>query len=88
MKVLKKPEANNWKYVHTCRECDAELEVEVSDLSHTYYDGDIREPGYDTFSAVCAVCTQAFSIPLDKISKYVQFIVKSKGKSVKNDYYR
>ena len=83
MKILKKPDSN-WSYKHTCIKCDAELEVEKSDVSMRHFDGDQREPSYDSFTAACPVCQDTFSIPENKIPK----IVKVEMEQAKSKIYR
>lgn len=85
MKVLHKPDVSKWSYKHKCTNCDCELEIEASDLKHYHYDGDSREPGYDSYSIVCAVCTQSFTIPSDKIPRLIQ--ISAKKNLSASDYY-
>jgi hypothetical protein len=77
MKVLKRPNTD-WSYKHTCLQCGAELEVEKSDVSHTYYPGDFRDPTYEQFMAKCAVCSSQFTVPNNVIPKIVQFEISQK----------
>lgn len=77
MKILKRPDTQ-WSYKHTCSNCTAELEVEKSDVKHTSYPGDFREPGYETWSATCPICMVSFTIPESKLPKAVQVEIKDK----------
>ncbi len=77
MKILKRPD-NNWKYLYTCNQCSAELEVEKTDVSYTHLDGDCREPGYDKWEATCPVCSFKFTILAKDIPKIVQLEIKKK----------
>lgn len=86
MKVLKKQDITGWKHNHTCSNCESELEVEAKDLRHYRYDGDCREPGYDAFSAQCAVCSTAFTIPSNKIPKLLQIEVKDRTARYSSGY--
>lgn len=81
MKVIKKQDVSNWSHKHTCVNCESELEVESKDLRYSRVDGDPREPGYDSFTATCCVCSQSFSVPTNKIPKLVQVEVKGRGRS-------
>lgn len=78
MKVIKKPDVSNWFYQYDCINCDSELEVESKDLKYSHYDGDQREPGYETYSCNCAVCNQSHTVPITKIPKLVQLEVKAR----------
>ena len=75
MKIISRPDTN-WKYKHTCSKCDAVLEVEKGDVKHKNYPGDQREPGYETWSAICPVCSNTFSIQATAIPKVVQIEIK------------
>lgn len=88
MKVVKRTDVSKWSYKHICSNCDSELEVETKDLKHHYYDGDMREPGYDSFTAECAVCSQQFTIPSNKIPKLIQVEAKKKYPTGAGGYYR
>jgi hypothetical protein len=79
MKVIKKEDTSHWTYKHICKDCDSELEVEAKDLRHTHYDGDFRDPAYDTYSAQCAVCTRTFTVPVNKIPKLIQ--IEAQGRT-------
>jgi hypothetical protein len=81
MKVIKKPDTA-WSYKHTCANCTAELEVEKSDVRYYHYDGDQREPGYETWSATCPICSTNFDIPANTLPKAVQVEIK-KGLSTR-----
>lgn len=78
MKVIKKQDVSAWNYKHTCTNCDSELEVDAKDLIHHHYDGDQREPAYDSFTAICAVCSNSFTIFNDKIPKIIQVETKNR----------
>ncbi len=91
MKILKKQDVSNWTHKHTCANCESELEVEPKDLTHTHYDGDMREPGYDNFNASCAVCSQSFTVPIAKIPKLIQIEAKNRSAASRHGgevYYR
>jgi len=77
MKVLKQPDTT-WSMKHTCTHCTAELEVEKSDVKFTSYPGDFRDPGYDTWTATCPVCSNAFHIKEATIPKVVQIEIKKR----------
>ncbi len=87
MKVLKKVETAGWSYRHNCSNCDSELEVEAKDLRYHRYDGDMREPGYDAFQAQCAVCSQAFNVPTNKIPKLIQIEAKDRTQRHSTNYF-
>lgn len=75
MKILKKPDTN-WSLRHTCTNCTAELEVEKGDVKYHSYPGDQRDPGYDTWTATCPVCSALIDVPVSKIPKAVQVEIK------------
>ena len=77
MKVLKRPDTN-WSIKHTCANCTAELEVEKNDVKFHSYPGDFRDPGYETWSATCPVCSAGFDIAVAKIPKAVQVEIKNR----------
>lgn len=81
MKVIKKEDISNWTYKYTCSNCDSELEVESGDLKYTRHDGDMREPGYDKYTANCAVCSNMFTILESKIPKLIKLAAKNKSSS-------
>ena len=87
MKILKKIDVSNWNYKHTCTKCESELEVEPSDLHYEYCSGDMREPGYDLFTAKCAVCSFTFNIPIHKIPKVLQHEIKNKPSKSRNGIF-
>ncbi len=72
MKIIAKQDVSNWSYHHTCSKCETQLEVEANDLHHYHYDGDYRDPSYDSYSACCTVCSQSFTVPTNKIPKLIQ----------------
>src|SRR5713226_9368347 len=76
MKVLKQIDTSNWTYKHTCVTCESELEAEKIDIKFHHHNGDQREPGYDSWSAKCPVCSSSFNIPTNKIPKAVQVEIK------------
>lgn len=75
MKILKQPDTN-WSHKHTCSKCDAELEVEKTDVKYVYCSGYGREPDYDYWTATCPVCSESFHVPVTKIPKAVQVEIK------------
>lgn len=79
MKILKKQDVSGWTVKHTCSNCESELEVESKDLIYSHYDGDMREPGYESYNAACAVCSQQFNVPTTKIPKLIQIEAKSRN---------
>lgn len=87
MKVIKKQDVSDWKYLHNCSNCDSQLEVEAKDLRYSHYDGDMREPGYDSYSAQCAVCSQAFTVPSNKIPKLIQIEAKDRTQRHSTNYF-
>lgn len=84
MKVLKQENTAGWCVKHICDECDSELEVYAEDLIFQYMEGDQREPGYDRYTAQCAVCSFSFDIEVTKIPKLVQLEVKARKASSAN----
>lgn len=78
MKVLKKPDVSNWSLKKTCGKCDTELEIEVSDVKHQYYNGDFRDPGYDDYWANCPVCSAKLAVPKDSMPKLIRIQVEKK----------
>lgn len=89
MKVLKREDTSNWKYEHTCGECDSVLELSADDVKHTHYEADPREPGssYDTYYAFCAVCSKQFNIPEGKLTKAVKLKAKNNKPASYGGYY-
>lgn len=81
MKVIKKQDVSGWSFKHTCTKCDSELEADSKDVKYSHYAGDQREPGYETFSASCAVCHQSFNIPASNIPKLLQVEIKQRSTS-------
>lgn len=88
MKIIKKQDVSGWAFKHTCTNCESELQVEPSDLRHSSYPGDMRESGYETFTANCVVCSQSFTIANDKIPKLIQIEVKKRSSSTGGYYDR
>ncbi len=80
MKILKKEDTSNWGYKCTCFGCDSELLVEAKDVGHQHFDGDPREPGYDKYTANCAVCSQQIVIPESKIPKVLRVEIQNRTK--------
>lgn len=78
MKVISRPDVSNWEFKHKCSDCESELLVDQNDLKYNSYPGDFREPGYETFSANCAVCGKSFNILVNNIPKLVQLNVKKR----------
>lgn len=77
MKILKRPDTA-WSLKHTCVNCTAELEVEKGDVKFHSHPGDFRDPGYETWSASCPICSANFDIPVTKIPKAVQVEIKNR----------
>lgn len=90
MKVISKPDTTNWKYRHTCVKCEAVLDVEKGDVKYHNYPGDFRDPGYETWSANCPICSSSISVPVSAIPKAVQMEIKkglpSPGTSFADQY--
>lgn len=84
MKILKQPNTQ-WSKKHTCVNCTAELEIEKKDVVFTHYDGDMREPGYDTWTTHCPICSTTIHVKEDELPKAVQ--VEIKKKSSGSSYY-
>lgn len=80
MKVIKKPDVSDWSYKWTCSGCDTELMVEAQDITCRYYDGDIREPGYHSYSANCCECGCSISVPESKIPKILRVAIQKRCK--------
>lgn len=87
MKILKKQDVSNWAHKHTCVNCESELELDAKDLRYHRYDGDMREPGYDSFDAACAVCSQTFSVPIAKIPKLIQIEARERTTRLSSGNY-
>ena len=81
MKVLKKEDISNWKYLHTCSKCNSELQVEAQDLIR--YEDRLA----DYFNATCPVCHNSFNVPTEKIPKLLQIQAKSGGCSGGGSYF-
>lgn len=75
MKIIKRPDTA-WTMKHTCSNCTAELEIEKGDVKFNSYPGDFRDPGYETWSASCPICSQSISIREASIPKAVQVEIK------------
>lgn len=88
MKILSKQDVSQWTYVHVCSTCESKLEVEAKDLSHHHYDGDMREPSYDSYSASCPVCHTSFNITEKNIPKLIQVETKAKSARSTSDYFK
>jgi hypothetical protein len=86
MKIIKKQDTTNWTYKHICSGCDTELEIEAKDLIHRHYDGDFREPGYDKYSANCAVCQCDISVQENKIPRLIQIEAKKRSSGNRTNY--
>lgn len=76
MKVIKTQNPDDWSLNIECKQCDSELEACAKDVMHEYYNGDMREPGYDAYAVSCPVCENVINILTDKIPKTVQLIAK------------
>jgi hypothetical protein len=87
MKVIKKQDITNWSYKHICDNCESELEVEGKDLRYNKYDGDMREPGYVTYSACCAVCSEIFTIDEKKIPRLLQIEAEKRTARSSTGYF-
>src|SRR5271169_4737576 len=79
MKVLKKIDTTLWRYRQICVKCESELEAEPGDVLYHYYPGDCRDPGYETWTITCPVCSHVIDVPPSKIPKAVQVVIQ-KGK--------
>lgn len=80
MKVLKKVNTSNWKYVHTCTFCDSQLEVESKDVRYIYSESKSENPTYggtEKFSAYCMVCNLPFDVPTKDMPKLLIHEIKT-----------
>lgn len=84
MKVIKEFDVKGWKYNHKCKNCESELEVYVGDLTRKFGEIDFKDPGYEYFTASCAVCKESFKVSDSKIPKAVQAKIKTEHNY---DYY-
>lgn len=78
MKIIKRPNTE-WSMKYTCSNCTAELEIEKGDVRFHSYPGDMREPGYNTWTTNCPVCDVLIDIAENKLPKAVQVEIKKKG---------
>jgi DNA-directed RNA polymerase subunit RPC12/RpoP len=76
MKIINQP-STNWTWQYTCSGCDAELEVDKSDVKYKYYPGDYREKSSETYWVVCPVCNTQKTIP--SLPKIVQLEIKKRN---------
>lgn len=86
MKIIKKEDVSRWNYKHKCINCDTELLIEAADVKYYHYDGDFREPSYDTYTANCIVCGKSFNIPIRDVPKLIQ-VEARKRQPVKSSGY-
>ncbi len=87
MKIIKAP-STQWSKKHTCVNCTAELEIEKQDVTFTHYSGDVREPGYDTWTTHCPICAATIHIKEEELPKAVQIEIKKKNVSGSSYYDR
>lgn len=87
MKIIKKEDTSDWKYLHTCVGCDSELEVDKLDV--------IYNPNFidEKFDTKCIVCSTRFSIKEKDISKLVKIEIinyhnKKNKKNKSEDEFR
>ena len=86
MKVLKTEKPEEWSLKITCNNCDSELEAESKDVSHEWVNGDMREPGYDSYAVQCPICDDVIDILSDKLPKVVQLAAKSQSARRRTPY--
>lgn len=75
MKVINKPNIENWSYRCKCDKCDkceSQLEINAMDICYTHSQGDGRYPALDTYNVYCPVCSHGVNIPVANISKIIQ----------------
>jgi hypothetical protein len=80
MKVINQVDTKIWSHKHICTHCDSELEVESKDVIYHYYDGDMREPAYAAYQAMCIVCSNTFNLPQDKVPKLVKLEAEKRAR--------
>jgi hypothetical protein len=86
MKVIEAPNTN-WTKNITCGACTAVLQIETTDLHLNHYDGDFREPAYDSYYVCCALCGNQCTISESDIPKAVKAAIKLKAQSSRSNYY-
>lgn len=72
MKIIKKPDINDWKHLFECKGCQAELMAEAKDVICTYQKPEGENPGGTFFSVNCPICAEKFIIPDLHIPKIVR----------------
>lgn len=82
MKILKTHNPADWSLKLTCNKCDSELEVEAKDVGHEWMNGDMREPGYDSYAIQCPVCEEVIDLSKDKLPKVVQ--LQAQGQALRH----
>lgn len=87
MKIIKEPDSN-WTMRYTCTTCTAELELNKDDVSYTRYDGDMRDPGYDTWTSTCPCCSTTINIKESSLPAIVRVHIKKRCSTSFNYYDR
>jgi len=81
MKVIKTQDPKEWSLKVICNKCDSELEVDAKDVSHEWMNGDVRDPGYDSYAIQCPICEEVINLTTDKLPKVVQ--IQAQGQSMR-----
>ncbi len=81
MKVLNKPDPYEWNQDHICKECKAELLVELDDVKIGFFGGNYLESGDRQHYFECPVCGE--ETILTKLPKIVKLHADNKNKGVK-----
>jgi hypothetical protein len=76
MKILSKPDISGWNLKRTCEQCDAELEIEGSDIK---FFSDQRDG--DSWSIHCPICNNVIYISEQEIPKLVRLSIRNKSYS-------
>lgn len=88
MKILKQIDIKEWAYIFTCTACDSELEANGNDLVYRHINGDMRDPGYDTWIIICPVCKHSTNVKEDKIPKAIKMQKISSRNTSSDDWTR
>lgn len=83
MKIIKEPN-KEWTQQFNCKVCSTVFEADVTDLQHKRYDGDFREPEYDSFWVCCPCCETQIGVSKEDIPSYVRFVLKSTNRKFIN----
>ena len=80
MKIISQPNIDNWTTKVTCK-CTSVLEIDVNDITSSYYEGDCRDPySYYSYSVTCPVCKSSISIMSKNITEGVRIHLENKAK--------